>query len=208
LFNATGCSGCHAKDGRGRPPIERGEAFLSMLLRLSVPGRGAHGETIDEPGVPRDGYARARRARRILEVAMRDIGRRGFLLGGGAMGALGVAASFGLSSGLAACRRASSDSPDRAQILADLTTIVIVPSYEDAATKTALLRSAVERLSMAADAPALASAQEAWRVARAAWKKTDAFLFGPADDLSSDRSTSRRSVPFASCSDRSSSSPS
>ena len=49
MFNALGCSGCHAKDGRGRPPVEADEKFLSMLLRLSIPGRGPHGEPIDEP---------------------------------------------------------------------------------------------------------------------------------------------------------------
>jgi len=70
VFNALGCSGCHTKDGRGRPPIEPGETFLSMLLRLSVPGKGPHGETVDEPtyggqlqgnailGVPPEGVAK------------------------------------------------------------------------------------------------------------------------------------------------------
>lgn len=70
LFNATNCSGCHFKDGRGRPPEEPNEAFLSMLIRLSVPGRGPHGEPLDEPtyggqlqgegilGVPPEGFAR------------------------------------------------------------------------------------------------------------------------------------------------------
>ncbi len=70
LFNAVGCSGCHFKDGRGRPPERVDEAFLSMLIRLSVPGRGPHGEPVDEPsyggqlqgeailGVPAEGFAR------------------------------------------------------------------------------------------------------------------------------------------------------
>lgn len=42
LFNARSCSGCHFKDGRGRPPAGD-EPFVSMLLRISVPGRGEHG---------------------------------------------------------------------------------------------------------------------------------------------------------------------
>jgi len=42
-FNATNCSACHFKDGRGRPPVKPGESFLSMLLRVSVPGRDDHG---------------------------------------------------------------------------------------------------------------------------------------------------------------------
>jgi CxxC motif-containing protein (DUF1111 family) len=45
LFNARSCSGCHTHDGRGRPP-ELGEAMLSMLIRLSVPG-------VDDVGGPR-----------------------------------------------------------------------------------------------------------------------------------------------------------
>lgn len=50
LFNARSCSGCHFKDGRGRPPLDEGEEFSSMLLRLSVPGQGAGGEPMPDPG--------------------------------------------------------------------------------------------------------------------------------------------------------------
>ena len=49
LFNARSCSGCHFKDGRGRPPLEVDEQFLSMLLRLGVGERGPHGEPLPEP---------------------------------------------------------------------------------------------------------------------------------------------------------------
>lgn len=48
LFNRVSCSGCHFKDGRGRPP-EPGEQFESMLLRLSVPGQDAHGGPLPHP---------------------------------------------------------------------------------------------------------------------------------------------------------------
>ncbi|RYE86829.1 MAG: thiol oxidoreductase, partial [Myxococcales bacterium] len=70
VFNATNCSGCHFKDGRGRPPVEPDEKFLSMLIRLSVPGVDAHGNPLPEPayggqlqgnsvpGVPSEGRAR------------------------------------------------------------------------------------------------------------------------------------------------------
>ncbi len=37
FFNRVSCSGCHTKDGRGRPPLEIGEKMDSMLIRLSVP---------------------------------------------------------------------------------------------------------------------------------------------------------------------------
>lgn len=42
VFNAKSCSGCHFRDGRGRPP-QPGEEMSSMLLRLSVPGRAPDG---------------------------------------------------------------------------------------------------------------------------------------------------------------------
>lgn len=49
LFNATNCSACHFKDGRGRPPERDDEAFTSMLFRLSVPGADAEGGPLAEP---------------------------------------------------------------------------------------------------------------------------------------------------------------
>ncbi|HEY6881663.1 MAG TPA: di-heme oxidoredictase family protein [Polyangiales bacterium] len=49
LFNATNCSSCHFKDGRGRPPTMPGEAFNALLLRLSVPGQDVHGEPLGDP---------------------------------------------------------------------------------------------------------------------------------------------------------------
>lgn len=49
LFNARACASCHFKDGRGRPPLEEGEDFVGILLRLSVPGAGAQGEPTADP---------------------------------------------------------------------------------------------------------------------------------------------------------------
>lgn len=51
LFNANSCSTCHFKDGRGRPPEEdkKEEGFSSILVRLSVPGKDAHGGPLDDP---------------------------------------------------------------------------------------------------------------------------------------------------------------
>lgn len=37
LFNTNTCQSCHVKDGRGRPPLSEDEAFLSTLIRLSIP---------------------------------------------------------------------------------------------------------------------------------------------------------------------------
>lgn len=42
MFNRVSCSGCHVRDGRGRPP-EPGEPMDSMLIRISVPGKSEHG---------------------------------------------------------------------------------------------------------------------------------------------------------------------
>lgn len=49
LFNAKSCSGCHLKDGRGRPPEAPGERVVSVLLRLSVPGEDAQGAPLPDP---------------------------------------------------------------------------------------------------------------------------------------------------------------
>jgi CxxC motif-containing protein (DUF1111 family) len=69
-FNSRSCSGCHFKDGRGRPPFSEDEPMTSMLLRLSVPGTDEHGGPMPEPsyggqlnplgilGVPGEGDAR------------------------------------------------------------------------------------------------------------------------------------------------------
>ena len=49
IFNATSCSACHFKDGRGKPPANPGESFTELLLRVSIPGTGEHGEPRAEP---------------------------------------------------------------------------------------------------------------------------------------------------------------
>lgn len=47
-FIARSCGGCHVTDGRGEPP-RPGDQPVSLLLRLSVPGTGAHGGIRPEP---------------------------------------------------------------------------------------------------------------------------------------------------------------
>ncbi|TPV96975.1 MAG: thiol oxidoreductase [Myxococcales bacterium FL481] len=49
LFNARSCAGCHFRDGRGEPPTPEDPTALGLLLRLSVPGAGPHGEVLPEP---------------------------------------------------------------------------------------------------------------------------------------------------------------
>ena len=49
-FIARSCGGCHVTDGRGAPPdLAKGEQPVSLLLRLSIPGVGAHGGVVPEP---------------------------------------------------------------------------------------------------------------------------------------------------------------
>ncbi|TDM08377.1 MAG: thiol oxidoreductase [Ideonella sp. MAG2] len=55
-FLARSCGGCHVQDGRGAPhDFDKGlapdnvSADAALLLRLSVPGRGPHGEPLPEP---------------------------------------------------------------------------------------------------------------------------------------------------------------
>ncbi len=71
-FNRVSCSGCHLKDGRGRPPKNSEEPMKSMLVRLSVPGVGPNGGPEPHPvygsqlqdkgilGVPKEGRATIR----------------------------------------------------------------------------------------------------------------------------------------------------
>jgi CxxC motif-containing protein (DUF1111 family) len=49
-FNRVSCSGCHLRDGRGRPPINAESELLSMVLRISIPGVDAHGGPKSVPG--------------------------------------------------------------------------------------------------------------------------------------------------------------
>lgn len=49
FFNSRSCSGCHFKDGKGRPPAFDGELSHGLLLRLSIPGTTITGANIPEP---------------------------------------------------------------------------------------------------------------------------------------------------------------
>lgn len=49
VYNNTSCVSCHARDGRGKPPMGS-ERSGSMLVRVSVPGVGEHGGPNPAPG--------------------------------------------------------------------------------------------------------------------------------------------------------------
>jgi CxxC motif-containing protein (DUF1111 family) len=48
-YNNVSCSGCHVRDGRGRPPENLSDRMDSMLLRISLPGSGPHGQPRPHP---------------------------------------------------------------------------------------------------------------------------------------------------------------
>jgi CxxC motif-containing protein (DUF1111 family) len=47
--NGEVCTDCHASGGAGRPPLDPAEPMRSMLVRLSVAGRDAHGGPLPHP---------------------------------------------------------------------------------------------------------------------------------------------------------------
>ena len=47
-FNASSCQGCHARDGRGRPPLEPGEISGALTIHFSTVDDGGR----EHPGVP------------------------------------------------------------------------------------------------------------------------------------------------------------
>ena len=60
-FIARSCGGCHLLDGRGAPP-RANEQPVALLMRLSVPGIGAHGGVVPEYNV----HAATMRCARLL----------------------------------------------------------------------------------------------------------------------------------------------
>lgn len=112
----------------------------------------------------------ARQSNEVLRRGLLSYGVAAVMLGSGARVVLG-------------CSKESTTPPDRAKILVDLAENVLVPAYTDAAAAAALLESAVTALRDAPSPATLAAARDAWRRARSSWKQTDAFLFGPANDI-------------------------
>lgn len=117
------------------------------------------------------------KARMLPRVAL--VARRQVLVGLAGLGLGAVAVDL-----VAGCRRSGDDPPDRGKILADLSSIVIAPAYADAAAKAKALEDAAVVLRDAPAADALGRCRDAWKAARQSWKFTDAFVLGPADDLS------------------------
>lgn len=73
--------------------------------------------------------------------------------------------------------------PDPQAVLRDLGEVVIVPGYQELHERSQALVSAARTLCMAPAAGALDAAQDAWRAVRGPWKRSEAFGFGPVEDL-------------------------
>jgi predicted lipoprotein len=82
-----------------------------------------------------------------------------------------------------ACGNDTDSSANRAAVLANLSTNVITPGYEQFDQSTAALATATAKLCEAPDKAALTAARSAWARAWTDWNRTRAFRFGPLDEL-------------------------
>ncbi|MGN6103874.1 MAG: imelysin family protein, partial [Kofleriaceae bacterium] len=87
----------------------------------------------------------------------------------------------GLVAGLTGCSDDSSDA-ERRIVLRGLADEVVLPALDEAAARSAAMATAIDAVVSAPDQATLDAAQAAWRAARAPWKQTAAFGFGPAAD--------------------------
>lgn len=49
LYNRISCIACHPKNGRGQAPVDEHAPMRTLLVRLSLPGRDAHGGPLPHP---------------------------------------------------------------------------------------------------------------------------------------------------------------
>jgi predicted lipoprotein len=71
----------------------------------------------------------------------------------------------------------------RREMLRETVDVVILPTYRTLAERAELLAAAASGFQVAPDAVTLEAAREAWRVARRVWKQSEAFRFGPSEDV-------------------------
>ncbi|MCA9705789.1 MAG: imelysin family protein [Myxococcales bacterium] len=90
---------------------------------------------------------------------------------------------LGLAVAVAGCRSAEGPSgPSRSEVLASLTSTVIVPHYAELRDSAPPLVAAAEALCGAPDAASLGAAQQAWRAVRLPLQRAEAHAFGPIED--------------------------
>ena len=71
-------------------------------------------------------------------------------------------------------------------IVADYVDVVVLPTYRDLATANANLHNAVQQLKANPSTSTFEAAAKAWMAARQPWESSEAFLFGPVDELGLD----------------------
>lgn len=77
----------------------------------------------------------------------------------------------------------SKETFERKNMLINTTDAVIIPSYEALASSTDAFGAEVDALCAAPDLALLQSTRAAWKVMRRDWKRTEAFRFGPVEQL-------------------------
>ena len=71
-------------------------------------------------------------------------------------------------------------------IVADYVDVVVLPTYRDLATANANLHNTVQQLKANPSTSTFEAAAKAWMAARQPWESSEAFLFGPVDELGLD----------------------
>lgn len=71
-------------------------------------------------------------------------------------------------------------------IVTDYVDVVVLPTYRDLATANANLHNAVQQLKANPSTSTFEAAAKAWMAARQPWESSEAFLFGPVDELGLD----------------------
>lgn len=100
------------------------------------------------------------------------------------LGSLGAGAlTFGLRGfGVLGCERTGSE-PDRQEVLRQTARVVMVPTFAKLAEETSSLAALAAELRDAPIAERSSKVRATWREAHATWKRSEAFLIGPSDDL-------------------------
>ncbi len=70
LFNTNSCQGCHIKDGRGHPPINDEQEFISALVRVSIPAttESQQAELLKSGNIPDPIYGGQIQSRALLGI--------------------------------------------------------------------------------------------------------------------------------------------
>jgi predicted lipoprotein len=117
-----------------------------------------------------------------------------------------VFSAFLVLSLFTSCRKDQETAPDdnlideqlEAAILTDFSDHVARANYTELEQRLEALHSAAVALQSSPDAAKLGTAREAWRSARAAWERSEAFLFGPVSTENIDPSTDTWPVDYLS----------